>query len=59
MCHNVPGEFAAEPCGATHKTAFEWRYRVLATVTGYQDRFALCDTIRVDDLVLPTRLLIP
>lgn len=31
----------------------------LATVTGYQDRFALCDTIRVDDLVLPTRLLIP
>lgn len=24
----------------------------LATVTGYQDRFALCDTIRVDDLVL-------
>lgn len=31
----------------------------LATVTGYQDWFALCDTVRVDDLVLPTRLLIP
>lgn len=40
-------------------TVLEHCRKSLATVTGYQDRFALCETIRVDDLVLPTRLLIP
>lgn len=40
-------------------TVLEHCRKSLATVTGYQDRFALCDTVRVDDLVLPTRLLIP
>ena len=58
MCHNVPVEFAAEPFGATHKTAFEWRYRALATVFGFQDRIVLRDTVWVYDLVLPTRMLI-
>lgn len=38
MRHNVPVECAAELCGVTRKTAFEWRLRVLATVSGYQDR---------------------
>ncbi len=40
----VPVECAAELCGVSHKTDFEWRRRALATVTGYQDRFVLCDT---------------
>lgn len=35
-------------------TVLEHCRKSLATVTGYQDRFALCDTVRVDDLVLPT-----
>ena len=48
MRHNVPVECAAEPCGVTHKTAFEWRHRVLATVSGYQDRIVLRDTVWVD-----------
>ena len=39
MRRNVPVECAAEPCGVTHKTAFEWRHRVLATISGYLDRY--------------------
>ena len=49
MRHNVPVECAAELCGVTHKTAFEWRHRVLATVSGYQDRIVLRDTAWVDE----------
>lgn len=49
MRHNVPVECAAEMCGVTHKTAFEWRHRVLATVSGYQDRIVLRDTVWVDE----------
>lgn len=49
MSHNVPVECAAELCGVTHKTAFEWRHRVLATVAGYQDRIVLRDTVWVDE----------
>lgn len=49
MRHNVPVECAAELCGVTHKTAFEWRHRVLATVSGYQDRIVLLDTVWVDE----------
>ena len=49
MCHNVPVECAAELCGVTHKMAFEWRHRVLATVSGYQDRIVLRDTVWVDE----------
>ena len=39
----------AEPCGVTHKTAFLWRHRVLATESGYQDRIVLRDTVWVDE----------
>lgn len=39
MRRNVPVECAAEPCGVTHKAAFEWRHRVLATISGYLDRY--------------------
>lgn len=49
MRHNVPIECAVELCGVTHKTAFELRHRVLATVSGYQDRFVLRDTGWVDE----------
>ena len=48
MRHNVPVECAAKLCGVTHKTSFEWRHRVLATVSGYQDRTVLRDTVWVD-----------
>lgn len=44
-CHNVPVECAAELCGVTHKMAFEWRRRVLATVSGQRDRIVLRDTV--------------
>lgn len=49
MRHNAPVECAAELCGVTHKTAFEWRHRVLATGSGYQDRFVLRGTGWVDE----------
>ena len=49
MRHNVPIECAAELRGVTHKTAFEWRHRVLTTVSGYQDRIVLRDTVWVDE----------
>lgn len=45
MRHNIPVECTAEPCGVTHMTAFEWRHRVLATVSGYQDRIVLRGTV--------------
>lgn len=45
MRHNVPVECATELCGVTHKTAFEWRYSVLATVSDYLDRIVLCGTV--------------
>lgn len=34
MCLNAPVECTAELRGVTYKTAFEWRHRVLATVSG-------------------------
>lgn len=49
MRHYVSVECAAELRGVTHKTAFERRRRVLATVSGYQDRIALRETVRVDE----------
>lgn len=49
MRHNVSVECAAELCGVTYKTAFEWRHRMLATVSGYQDRIVLRDTVWVDE----------
>lgn len=50
MRYKVPVECAAELCGVTHKTAFEWRHRVLATVSGYQDRIVLRETVWVDEI---------
>ena len=47
MRHNVPIECAAEACGLTHKTAFEWRHRVPTTVSGCQSRVTLQDVVRV------------
>lgn len=49
MRHSVPVECTAELCGVTHKTALEWRHRVLATVSGYQDRIVPRDTVWVDE----------
>ena len=49
MRHNVSVECAAELCGVTHKTAFERRHRMLATVSGYQYRIVLRDTVWVDE----------
>lgn len=49
MRHNISVECAAELFGVTHKTAFEWRHRVLATVSGYQNRTVLRDTVWVDE----------
>ena len=51
MRHSVPVECTAELCGVTHKTALEWRHRVLATVSGYQDRIVPRDTVWVDECV--------
>lgn len=44
MHYNVPVECAAELRGVTRKTTFEWQ-RVLAIVSGYQNRIVLCDTV--------------
>ena len=49
MRHNVPIECAAELCGVTHKTAFEWRHRVLATISGHRDRIPWRDTVWADE----------
>lgn len=49
MRHNVPIESVVEQCCVTHKTVFEWRHRVLATVTGYQGRIVLRDTAWVNE----------
>lgn len=50
MTWNVPIEAAAELCGVTHKTAFEWRHRVFATVSGYQDRIVLRNRVWIDEV---------
>ena len=49
MRHNVPLDCAAELCGVSHQTAFEWRHRVLATVSGYQGRIVLRDRAWIDE----------
>lgn len=49
MGHNVPLDCAAELCGVSHQTAFEWRRRVLATVSGYQGRIVLRDRAWIDE----------
>lgn len=52
MCYNAPLDLIAEVCGITHKTAFEWRHRVLATVDGCQDRLVLGGRVWIDELYL-------
>lgn len=52
MCYNAPIDLIADVCGVTHKTAFEWRHRVLVTVDGYQDRLVLGGRIWIDELYL-------
>lgn len=49
MRFNVPLDAAAEMCGVTHQTAWDWRHRVFATVDGYQDRLVLRDRVWVDE----------
>ena len=49
MCWNVPVEAAAEIVGISHKTAFEWRHRVFAAVSGYQDRLVLSGRVWLDE----------
>lgn len=49
---NVRVEFEAELCGVTHKIFFEWRNRVLATVSSYRDRIVLRDTVWVDEIYI-------
>lgn len=50
MTWNVPIEAAAELCGITHQTAFEWRHRVFATVDGYQDGIVLGGRVWIDEV---------
>lgn len=52
MCYNAPIDLAAEMCGVSHKTAFEWRHRVFMTVDGYQDRLVLGGRVWIDELYL-------
>lgn len=52
MCYNAPLDLIAEICEVTHKTAFEWRHRVFATVDGYQDRLVLGGRVWIDELYL-------
>ena len=49
MCHNVQVEAAADMCGLSHRTAFEWRHRVLATVNKYQEQTVLKKRIWIDE----------
>ena len=50
MTWNVPIEAAAELCNVTHQTAFEWRHRVFATVSGYQERIVLRGRVWIDEV---------
>ena len=52
MCYNAPVDLIAEVCEIRHKTAFEWRHRVFATVDGYQDRLVLSGRVWIDELYL-------
>ena len=52
MCYNAPIDLAAEVCGISHRTAYEWRHRVFATIDGYQDRLVLSGHVWIDELYL-------
>ena len=50
MCYNVQLDAAAELCGMSHQTAWEWRHRVMKTIDGYQERIVLRDKIWIDEM---------
>lgn len=50
MCYNVQLDAAAELCGMSHQTAWEWRHRVMETIDGYQDRIVLRDKVWIDEM---------
>jgi transposase-like protein len=52
MTWNVQVEAAAEICGISHKTAFEWRHRIFATVDDYQDKIVLKGRIWIDEVYI-------
>lgn len=52
MCYNAPIDLAAEICGIDHKTAFDWRHRVFATVNDYQERLLLSGRVWIDEFYL-------
>ena len=49
MCHNVQVDAAADMCGISHHTAFEWRHRVMATINDYQSRIKLSRRVWIDE----------
>lgn len=54
MRRNVPLDCAAELCGLSHQTAFEWRHRMLAIVSGHQARVVLRDRVWIDERLTST-----
>ena len=50
MCYNVQLDAAAELCGMSHQTAWEWRHRVMSTIDGYQERIVLRDKVWIDEM---------
>ena len=49
MCCNAPIDLIAEVCEIGHRTAFEWRHRVFATIDGCQDRLVLSGRVWIDE----------
>ena len=49
MRFSVPPGASAGICGVSRQTAWEWRYRVFATVDGCQDRIVLKDRVWIDE----------
>ena len=52
VCHSAPIDLIAEVCEIGHRTAFEWRRRVFATIDGCQDRLMLSGRVWIDELHL-------
>jgi transposase-like protein len=50
MCYNAQIDLAAEVCGVSHQTAFEWRHRVMATLGACQERMVLRDGCWIDEV---------
>ena len=49
MCWNCQLDAAAELCGISHRTAFEWRHRVFASVACRQEAIRLSGRVWVDE----------